>query len=71
MLEPGYEALLDLGISDLVNNRLDISKAVLKYSRRSIREPKLRKGIDFLQRNKPIVDKMVNNIYIHQKKREP
>ncbi len=71
MLEPGYEALLNLGISDLVNNRLDISKAVLKYSHRSIREPKLRKGIDFLQRNKPIVNKMVDNIYIHQKKREP
>ena len=44
MLEPGYEKLSELGIADTVHDRFDISKALVKYSVISAREPKIRAG---------------------------
>ncbi len=68
MLEPGYAKLSSLGISDVVENSYDISKAVVKYSVAGLREEKIKKGLDYIKRNKVVAKKLIKYVLeIHKK----
>ena len=55
MLEPTYAEISKLGISDVVFNKDDISKALLRYSSNKERQMKIKKGLNFLEENKKII----------------
>ena len=59
MLEPGYEKLSELGVADTVNDRVDISRALIKYSAISLRKPKISAGIKLMSENTKIVHNLV------------
>ena len=69
MLEPGYERLSDIGVSDTVNDRVDISRALVKYSVTSIRKPKIATGTKLIRLNTKIVHNLVGDIYNKYKKK--
>ena len=62
MLEPGYDKLSSIGISDIVENRYDISSAVIKYSVAKLREEKIKRGLDYIKRNKSVAHKLIDHI---------
>ncbi len=62
MLEPGYDKLSSIGISDIVENRHDISSAVIKYSVAKSREERIKKGLDYIKRNKLVAHKLIAHI---------
>ena len=70
MLEPGYDKLSSIGISDIVENRYDISSAVIKYSVAKLREEKIKRGLDYIKRNKVVVHKLIRYILKIYDKRE-
>ena len=59
MNEPGYEKPASLGISDIVENRNDISRAVVKYSVADRRKEKIKRGQDLIQGNKAITQNLI------------
>ena len=69
MLEPGYEKLSELGVADIVNNRVDISRALVKYSVTKTRKQKITAGINLMSVNEKIVHNLVCDIYKTYKKR--
>ena len=62
MLEPGYDKLSSIGISDIVEDRHDISSAVIKYSVAKRREERIKSGLDYIKRNKLVVHKLIGHI---------
>ena len=62
MLEPGYEKLSVLGISDIVLNRYDISKAIKKYSDSNKRLIKIKSGNALLVQNKGVVKLVTEDV---------
>ena len=69
MQEPGYEKLSALGISDIVLDRYDISKAIKKYSDLNIRLIKIKSGNDLLIKNKGIVKLVTDDVASWYKKK--
>ena len=70
MNEPGYEKPALLGISDIVENRNDISRAVVKYSVADRRKEKIKRGQDLIQGNKAITQNLIECISEIYKTRE-
>ena len=70
MNEPGYEKPASLGISDIVENRNDISRAVVKYSVADRRKEKIKRGQDLIQGNKAITQNLIAYISEIYKTRE-
>ena len=70
MIEPGYEKPASLGISDIVENRNDISSAVVKYSVANHRKEKIKRGQDLIKVNKAIMQNLIAYISDIYKKRE-
>ena len=68
MLEPGYEKLISLGISDVVFDRHDIYKASVKYSHFVNRSPKINYGSDLLAQNKSMVKLIIDDLHSFYKK---
>ena len=62
MLEPGYEKLSALGISDIVLDRYDIGRAIKKYANLVNRVNKIKRGTDLLFQNRRIVSSITNEI---------
>jgi len=62
MLEPGYDKLSSIGISDIVENRHDISSAVIKYSVAKRRKERIKRGLDYIKRNKVVAHKLIGHI---------
>ncbi len=69
MLEPGYEKLSSLGISDVVVNRYEIFSALVKYSSANHREKKIKRGLDYIKQNSVVVQKLIKYILEIYKKR--
>ena len=69
MQEPGYEKLFALGISDIVLDRYDISKAIKKYSDFNIRLTKIKNGSDLLIKNKGMVKLVIDDVESWYKKK--
>ncbi len=69
MLEPGYADLLNLGITDIVDDRYQIANALTKYSLPKSRSCKLMKGKKFIINNKILIDKFVDSIQLIYKKK--
>ena len=59
MLEPGYEKLVSLGISDIVFDRYDICESLVTYSSSANRTPKINHGSGLLAQNKSMVKKLL------------
>ena len=59
-----------LGISDIVENRNDISRAVVKYSVADRRKEKIKRGQDLIQGNKAITQNLIAYISEIYKTRE-
>ena len=70
MIEPGYEKLALLGISEIVENRNDISRAVVKYSVANSRKEKIKRGQDLIKGNKAITQNLIAYISNIYKKRD-
>ena len=70
MIEPGYEKLALLGISEIVGNRNDISSAVVKYSVANSRKEKIKRGQDLIKGNKAITQNLIAYISNIYKKRD-
>jgi 3-deoxy-D-manno-octulosonic-acid transferase len=70
MLEPGYNSLLEEGVSEEVFNRYDISNAVIKYSLLGQRRAKVLAGRNLLDKNKKLVDDFITIIKSISRKRE-
>ena len=69
MVEPGYEKLANLGISEVVCNRHEIAKSIVKYSISEERQQKIRLGIKLLKQNSGIVYSLIGDLYeMHKKK---
>ena len=69
MIEPGYEKPASLGISDIVENRNDISSAVIKYSVATRRKEKIKRGQELIKGNKAITQNLIAHISdIYKKK---
>ncbi len=71
MLEPGYEKLPSLGISDVVYDRHDICKAIAKYAHFENTLSKINEGTDLLARNKNMIGVIINDLISVYKKRGP
>ena len=69
MLEPGYEKLVSLGISDIVFDRYDICEALVTYSCSANREPKINHGSNLLAQNKSRVKTIIEDLDTIYKKR--
>ncbi len=69
MLEPGYEKLVSLGISDVVFDRYDICEALIKYSNSGNRIQKIIRGSDLLAHNKGMVKLIIEDLNSIYKKR--
>ncbi len=69
MLEPGYERLSSLGITEMVTNRYDISSAVVKYSIANLRKKKIKRGLDYIKNNNAVAQKLIKYILDIYKKR--
>ena len=69
MQEPGYEKLSALGISDIVLDRYDISKAIKKYSDFNIRLTKIKSGNNLLIKNKGVVKLVIDDVESWYKKK--
>ncbi len=69
MQEPGYKKLSALGISDIVLDRYDISKAIKKYSDFNIRLTKIKNGNDLLIKNKGVVKMVIDDVESWYKKK--
>ena len=69
MLEPGYEKLVSLRISDIVYDRYDIYESLIKYSHSANRIPKLNLGNDLLAQNKRVVKIIIEDLDSIYKKR--
>ena len=68
MLEPSYAEISKLGISEIVFNKEDISKALLRYVSRTEREIKIQRGLDFLKKNRKVIEQFSMKV-IHAKKK--
>ena len=64
MLEPSYTDLVKLGISDVVDDRHKIAKAIIKYSSAESRRYKILKGKKFIFCNKTLIERFVNSIQL-------
>ncbi len=71
MLEPGYEKLVSLGISDVVFDKYDIYEALVKYSHYDNRLTKIRFGSNLIDQNKSIVKLIIKDLDAIYKKRGP
>ena len=69
MLEPGYEKLVSLRISDIVFDRYDICKALVTYSFSANRKPKIKHGSNLLAQNKGMVKTIIEDLDSIYKKR--
>ena len=69
MLEPGYEKLVSLGISDIVFNRYDICESLVTHSYSPNRLPKINHGLGLLAQNKSMVKKIIEDLDSIYKKR--
>ena len=69
MLEPGYEKLVSLGISDIVFDRHDICESLVTYSYSANRTPKINHGSDLLAQNKSMVKIIIEDLDSIYKKR--
>ena len=69
MLEPGYEKLSALGISDIVVDRYEISEAIKKYSDLNISQNKIISGNDLLIKNKVVVKLLTEDVASFYKKK--
>ena len=62
MLEPGYEKLVSLGISDIVFNRYDICESLVTHSYSPNRLPKINHGLGLLAQNKSMVKIIIEDL---------
>ena len=62
MLEPSYAEISKLGISEVVFNKDDICEALLQNVSIKEREMKIKRGLNFLKRNRGIIDKFLVKI---------
>ena len=69
MLEPGYEKLVSLGISNIVFNRYDICESLVTNSDYANRIQKIKHGSDLLVQNKSIVKSIIEDLDSIYKKR--
>ena len=69
MLEPGYEKLISLGISDIVFDKHDICDYLVTYSNSAKRMPKINLGTNLLAQNKRIVSIIIEDLDSILKKR--
>ena len=68
MLEPGYEKLVSLRISDIVFDRYDICEAIVIYSCFANRKPKIKLGSNLLAQNKSVVKTIIEDLdFIYKK----
>ena len=69
MLEPGYEKLVSLGISDIVFDRHDICQSLVTYSYSASRMQKIKQGSNLLAQNKNMVKSIIEDLdYIYKKR---
>ena len=69
MLEPGYEKLVSLGISDIVFDRHDICQSLVTYSYSASRIQKIKQGSNLLAQNKNMVKSIIEDLdYIYKKR---
>ena len=71
MLEPGYEKLVSLGISNIVFNKYDICDSVVTYSHSANRIQKIKHGLELLAQNKGMVKSIIEDLDSIYKKRGP
>ncbi len=69
MLEPGYEKLVSLGISDIVHNRHDICESLVACSHSAKRMQRIKHGSNLLAKNKKMVKIIIDDIDSIYKKR--
>ena len=69
MLEPGYQNLSSLGITDTVHDRYDISNAIIQYSKPESREEKIKNGARLILKNKQVTLNLIKSIFHWYKKR--
>lgn len=62
MLEPSYSEIYKHGISDIVSNKDDILKSLMRYSSKKSRELKVKRGLDFIYNNRAIIDNFLIKI---------
>ena len=71
MLEPGYDNLKKIGITDVVSNRHEIASALVKYSLPKSRSVKIVKGKRHISRNQKLIYGFIENLkIIYNEKRE-
>ena len=59
MLEPSYSLPSKEGITEIVQNRFDISECLQKYYSVEKRVPKVKLGADFISRNQTIIEDFI------------
>ena len=69
MLEPGYEKLVSLGISDIVFDRHDICQSLVTYSYSANRMQRIKHGSNLLAHNKSMVKSIIEDLDSIYKKR--
>ena len=69
MLEPGYEKLVTLGISNIVFNRHDICESLVTYSHSANRTQKIKRASNLLAQNKSIIKSIIEDLDSIYKKR--
>ena len=62
MTEPFYSKLAEMGITDIVENKDDIKKALINYYSVEKRKVKIKNGLKFISQNKSIVEDFVVRI---------
>ncbi len=62
MLEPSYSLPSKEGITEIVQNRFDISECLQKYYSVEQRGPKIKLGADFIRRNQTIIEDFIFEI---------
>ncbi len=68
MLEPSYAELSKLGISEVVYNKDDISKVLFRFVSRKERQIKIKRGLNFLARNRKVIEQFLIRIKWTNKK---
>ena len=68
MLEPSYSIISERGISEIVFNKDDISRALLKYSSEKEREIKIKRGLNFINSNSDLIKNFLRDMSLEQKK---
>ena len=62
MLEPSYSIISERGISEIVINIDDFLKALLKYSSEKEREIKIKRGLNFINSYRGLIEKFLRDM---------